>query len=394
MYAFRKPFTAGTFDGQEIAGLGMKTTLVVAQLLGYMTSKFIGIKVVSEMSPRYRVASIIGLIGIAEIALVGFAFVPPILKPLMMFLNGLPLGMIFGLVLGYLEGRKQTEALSAALCASFIVSSGVVKSVGRSLTQDWGVSEFHMPMYVGLLFLIPLLITVAVLHLTPPPDQSDRDQRRDRTAMTRKDRLAFLSRYWPGLLLLVLVYAALTIVRAVRDDFAVEIWRDLGVAESPSIYARSELIVAIVITAFSGLTIWLSDHLVAMRVTMLAMGASFGLVAFSAVGHWYDWFSPLGFMVACGVGLYVPYVAFHTTVFERLVAASRMPGNLGFLMYVADASGYLGYALVLVVRVSINEPGQVLPFFSGLLIVVAIGSAIALATAFRYFSKQLRMPAP
>ena len=48
-----------------------------------------------------------------------------------MFLNGLPLGMVFGLVVSYLEGRRQTEALAAALTASFIVSSGVVKSVGR-----------------------------------------------------------------------------------------------------------------------------------------------------------------------------------------------------------------------------------------------------------------------
>ncbi|MEZ6111840.1 MAG: DUF5690 family protein [Pirellulaceae bacterium] len=53
MYAFRKPFTAGTFEGQEIWGLGLKTTLVISQLLGYMLSKFIGIKVISEMRAEY-----------------------------------------------------------------------------------------------------------------------------------------------------------------------------------------------------------------------------------------------------------------------------------------------------------------------------------------------------
>ena len=34
-----------------------------------------------------------------------------------LFVNGLPLGMVFGLVIGFLEGRKVTEALSAGpLC--------------------------------------------------------------------------------------------------------------------------------------------------------------------------------------------------------------------------------------------------------------------------------------
>ena len=31
MYAFRKPFTAGTFEGDEVFGLGLKTVLVISQ---------------------------------------------------------------------------------------------------------------------------------------------------------------------------------------------------------------------------------------------------------------------------------------------------------------------------------------------------------------------------
>ena len=53
-------------------------------------------------------------------------------------------------------------------------------------------------------------------------------------------------------------------------------------------------------------------------------------------------------MVLMGLGLYLPYVAIHTTVFERLIAMTRERGNLGFLMYLADAVGYLGYAVVMV----------------------------------------------
>ncbi len=213
MYAFRRPFTAGTYEGQEIFGLGLKAVLVLAQLAGYLLSKFIGIKVVSELGRQHRAVTIVALILIAELALVGFAYAPLPLKVGMLFLNGLPLGLVFGIVLAYLEGRKQTEALAAALCASFIMSSGVVKSVGRWLIQTHGVSEFVMPMLTGLLFLPPLLLSVWVLQATPPPDELDKKWRSERKSMNRSERRRFLSAYWPGLSLFVFVYTALTVIR-------------------------------------------------------------------------------------------------------------------------------------------------------------------------------------
>lgn len=395
MYAFRKPFTAGTFEGQEVFGLGLKTVLVVSQLLGYMLSKFIGIKVISEMDAKYRAAAIIGLIGSAELALVGFAFLPTPFRVLMMFLNGLPLGMVFGLVLAYLEGRQQTEALSAALCASFIMSSGVVKSVGRWLVQDIGVSEFQMPMLTGLLFLPATLLSVWVLRATPAPDEDDVRLRTERRAMTSVDRRRFLTAYWPGLSLLVLVYVILTVVRTVRDDFGVEIWRDMGVSETPSVFARSETLVALLVTAMCGLTIWIRHNLNAIRLTVAMMCGSFGLIAAAAMLQPTGAISPFAFMVACGVGLYVPYVAFHTTIFERLIAAARVPSNLGFLMYLADAIGYLGYAVVMLMRTSVKETELVLPFFLGGLWVGAGGCIVALLAALAYFHRALAVePAP
>jgi hypothetical protein len=389
MYAFRKPFTAGTFEGQELFGFGLKTVLVVSQLLGYMVSKFIGIKVVSEMDAKHRAVTIVGLILMAELALVGFAFLPLSLKVFMLFLNGLPLGMVFGLVLAYLEGRKQTEALSAALCASFIISSGVVKSVGRWLVQDYGISEFQMPMVTGLLFLPATFLSVWVLRATPVPDARDIHLRAARKVMTRADRRQFLSAYWPGLSLLVLVYVALTVIRTVRDDFGVEIWRDMGVDETPSVFARSETVVAIFVTAMNALAIWITHNLSAIRITMGLMCASFGLTAAAALLQPTGMVSPFVFMVACGVGLYVPYVAFHTTIFERLIAAARVPSNLGFLMYLADAIGYLGYAVVMLVRTSTETTGLVLPFFLGGLLIVAAVSIVALLAALVYFQRVL-----
>lgn len=388
MYAYRKPFAAGTFEGSELFGLGLKSVLVISQGAGYMVSKFIGIKVISEMKRTHRAAAIIGFILFAELSLAGFAVAPMWLKPVMMFLNGLPLGMVFGLVLGYLEGRRQTEALSAVLCASFIMSSGVVKSAGQWMIQSGGVSEYTMPMLVGLLFFPALLLSVWVLKSTPPPDSQDIATRSERGAMTRADRRQFVAAYWPGLFLLVLVYVFLTVIRTIRDDFGVEIWRDMGV-ERPVVFTQSETIVAILVTALNGAVILISRHLTALKVTFGLMGASFALVALSAWSQSAGGMSPFMFMISCGIGLYIPYVAYHTTIFERLIAASGRPCNLGFLMYLADAIGYLGYSVVLVFRESNRSVAEVLPFFKWLLIVLSAASFVAIMLALVYFQRKL-----
>lgn len=56
MYAFRKPFTAANFEdvGDWSFGLDFKIALVLAQLIGYAASKFIGVKIVSEMGMKRR----------------------------------------------------------------------------------------------------------------------------------------------------------------------------------------------------------------------------------------------------------------------------------------------------------------------------------------------------
>jgi hypothetical protein len=207
--------------------------------------------------------------------------------------------------------------------------------------------------------------------------------------LDKAGRRDFVNAFWPGLMLLILVYIALTVVRTVRDDFGVEIWRGMGVDETPSVFARSETLVAICVTALNAMAIWITANLTAIRVTLALMGGAFGLVLLSAVGQSYGAISPFIFMVACGVGLYLPYVAFHTTIFERLIAASRRPCNLGFLMYLADSIGYLGYALVIMIRTSLQEPGTILPFFIGSLVVVAMISIAALLGAWLYFQRSL-----
>ena len=115
MYAFRKPFAAGEYlDVAPISlfglEIGYKTILIISQVMGYCTSKFIGIKVISEIPASKRASSIALFMGIAWGALFLFAVIPAPWNVLCLILNGLPLGMIWGLVFGFLEGRRSCWA--------------------------------------------------------------------------------------------------------------------------------------------------------------------------------------------------------------------------------------------------------------------------------------------
>src|SRR5579859_262530 len=109
MYALRKPFNAGLYQGYHLWHIDYKAILIIAQVLGYMASKFIGIKVISELRPENRQKLIICLILVAELGLLLFGLIPPPYNFACLFLNGLPLGMIWGIIFSYLEGRRFTE---------------------------------------------------------------------------------------------------------------------------------------------------------------------------------------------------------------------------------------------------------------------------------------------
>ena len=82
MYAFRKPFAAAKFDGLTFlgTGVGLKTALVIGQIIGYALSKWVGIKFCSEITPARRARTLVTLVLAAEFALLLFAVLPAPLK--------------------------------------------------------------------------------------------------------------------------------------------------------------------------------------------------------------------------------------------------------------------------------------------------------------------------
>ena len=350
MYAFRKPFSVATFDGLSFIGVDYKILLVIAQVLGYALSKFVGIKVISELKPNRRLLYLISLIVLAEISLLLFAWVPAPYNIPFMFLNGFPLGMIWGIVFSYIEGRRFTDILGVVLSASFIVSSGVVKSVGLFVMNSWGVSEFWMPSVTGALFFVPLLISSYLLQRVPPPTAEDIANLTERIPMTAADRKSLVKKFMFPLLIIVLFYTFLTAFRDFRDNFARELWDSIGYQGDVSVYSTSEIIIAVVVLLIIGTIFYVKDNFKALLTYHVLLILGTLALVISTIMFQTGVLDPFVWMVCTGFGLYICYVPFNCLFFDRFIATFKVKGNSGFLIYIADAFGYLGSILVLLYK--------------------------------------------
>lgn len=393
VYAFRKPFTAASFEGLLIWGVQYKIAIVIAQVAGYALSKFIGISLISTLQPTRRGTALTVLIGIAAISLLGFALASPGWGVFWMFINGVPLGMAWGVVFSYLEGRRTTEMLAALLCINFIISSGFVKTVGKWLLIKQHISEFWMPFTAGMIFLPVLIICIWLLQHIPPPGAADQYARSPRSAMSKKQRKKLFRRYWPGLIILIIIYLALTIVRDLRDNFAVEIWTELGLGNQPAILTTAEIPIALLVLAGVGALILVKDNFRALWVYhLLLLAGSVLLVAATAL-FLKGILSPVLWMILSGIGIIFPYILFNGVIFDRILAAFREKGNVGFLMYTADAVGYLGSVAVMLWRNFGEAEVSWGRFFTQICVAVGMLMAVLVVFSWIYFRQKREVEA-
>ena len=374
MYAVRKSFLAGQYEGIEAYGsFHFKTVLIISQVLGYLLSKFIGIKIVSEVSASRRFLMLILLVAFGLAMLFAFAWLPVSLKPIALFLNGLPLGMVFGLVLAYLEGRRHTELLVAGLSATFIFSTGLVKSTGLWLIQQFSVSELMMPFITGALFFPSFLLAAWLLHRSQAPTAADIAQRTKRVPMNAAQRADFLKQHGWGFAGLVVIYIILTVARDFRDNFIVEFWAELGQIEEPALITLTEVPIAVIVVTICALGILVVNNRVAFNLGIFATALSALLMLVVTYSFQQNWISPTTWIISSGTCIYLPYILFHCLVFERFLALLRYPGTVSFLFYVADASGYLVSVGVLILKESISHRYHWVDFFVRLNNVSALG---------------------
>lgn len=395
MYAFRKPFSAAAYEGQSFAlgekVLEMKTALVISQIFGYFLSKVIGTKICSEARPETRARWLCGLILAAQAALLLFAIVPPPLKLVAIFCNGLPLGMVWGMVVLYLEGRRTSELLLAGLSCSFIIASGVVKGIGKNLLNS-GVSEFWMPFHVGAIFLVPFFAAVWLLNQIPRPTREDEELRTHRQPMNRSERWAFFHLFRPGLIMLLVAYFFLTAYRDYRDNYMADILEGLG-------YDADR-----VGTLLSTTELWVGFGVLGvLSLLFLIRNNRWGFIGAYAImvsgcallggGTWMFRHGHIGgeaWIITTGLGGYLTYVPFGSVLFDRLIAATHVVATAVYAIYFADAVGYLGSILVQIYKDFYASEATRIDFFAQFNYFMAVLGAVLLAASLCYFLVRIR----
>ena len=387
VYGFRKTFAVATFDGIEYLGVSYKVWLVVFQVMGYALSKFIGIKVVSELKSSSRFGGILIFTIIAGVSWLLFGLVPAPYNIIFLFTNGLPLGMIWGLIFSYLEGRQTTEALGAGLSVSFIFSAGFSKTVGAWILA-WGVTETWMPFVASIMFTPPLLLFLWLLDQVPPPTETDQVLRTKRMPMDVHERRAFVAMFGPALFVLIIAYMMLTAMRDFRDNFSKEMWTSLGYDASAEIFTLTEIPIAIVVLVLIGCMIFIKNNKKALLINLYMVLAGFIFVGLGTLAFQNHVISPYLWVIVTGLGLYLGYVPFNCVLFERLIASFRITGTVGFVMYLADAFGYLGSVGVLLYKEFAQPNLSWLDFFITAGFVVSISGVVMLAISIVYFERK------
>jgi hypothetical protein len=390
MYGFRRPFTVASYADAAPVLVEFKIALVIAQVFGYALSKVAGIKLVSEMPPQRRAVAILMLIAAAEFFLVLFALLPAPFNIACLFANGLSLGMIWGLVFGFLEGRRVSEVLGAMLCASFIVSSGAVKSVGASVMLQGWANEYWMPALTGLIFAPLLVVCVAGLAVLPPPSAEDERLRVARAPMDGAARRAMFTAFAPGLIGLVVIYVGLTALRDFRDNFAAEIWSGLGFRNNAEIFTLSELPVAVIVLVTLALLMFIRDNRRAFLANLVLVAVGLVLAGISSLAFKAHLIGPVAWMIALGAGLYLGYTPFNALLFDRFIAASGRTGTAGFLIYVADACGYLSSVALLVLYNFVGVKISWVEFLVAISYSAALGGLVLVAGSGLYFYRRLQ----
>jgi hypothetical protein len=390
VYGFRKGFTICSFEGMQYLGISYKVWLVISQVLGYASSKFYGIRFISELKKTGRGKIILFLVGISWSGLFLFAITPAPWNIMFMFINGFPLGIIWGIIFSYVEGRKTTDFIGAALSVSFIFSSGFVKTVAASAEQIFRVSEFWVPFITGLIFSVPLLICVFLLDKIPPPSADDVLNRTAREPMTARKRKEFVHMFLPGLIACIGIYVFATVFRDIRDNFMADMLKENGYVNQPALFTKTELPVTIILLVLMGSMILVKNNLRALVYTHYIIIAGFIITAATSVLFIQGSISAIWWLTLTGLGLYTVYIPFNCIFFERLIASFRFPGNVGFLIYVADSFGYLGSVGVLVSKEVLKVKLQWTGFYASGVIVLSVFGVAGAIFSLGYFNAKHR----
>ena len=390
IFAYRKPFTVAAYQGVDMGDISYQTLLIISQVLGYMLSKFYGILFISSMRRTGRWIVIALLVGVAWLSMLVFAVTPAWVGLLCFFVNGFTLGFLWGVVFSYVEGRRSTDLTGSVMAVSFIFAGGFSRSVGQWLMVQHGVPEKWMPFATGAVFALPLALFLWLMERIPPPDGEDERARTRRIPMGATDRRTMMSTLGTGIVIVTVTYVFLTILRDIRDNYMANMWRELGHASDYAVFTRTETVTSVCVLAMMGALVLVRRNLLAFRLVHLAIGAGFLTGGVASALFLSGRMEGSTWMQLTGLGLYMAYIPFNSIFFERLIATFRMAANVGFLMYITDAFGYLGSILLMVVKETMRFEVTWSTYFAWGVVVFSVFGVAAILSSLFWFDARHR----
>jgi len=124
----------------------------------------------------------------------------------------------------------------------------------------------------------------------------------------------------------------------------------MGWLNSASVFASSSCISGVIVLVIIGGLFVIKDEFRALKVSIFLIIAGFSLVALGSVLFHLTIIPGATWIIVCSIGIYLGYVPFNCFLFERMIAAFKAPGNVGFLIYIADSFGYFGAMLFLLFK--------------------------------------------
>ena len=186
--------------------------------------------------------------------------------------------------------------------------------------------------------------------------------------------------------MLLVAYFFLTAYRDFRDNFGVEIFRQLGYGkDETALFTRSELWVAFGVLGALAMLNLIKNNRLGLIGAFVIMTAGAALMGVGTLLFDAGRIDGLTWMILCGLGSYLAYVPYGTVLFERLIASTRAVGTAVFAIYVADSIGYAGAISVMLSKDLLAGDVSRLDFFRHFTYAMSVFGAALLIASCCYF---------
>lgn len=223
--------------------------------------------------------------------------------------------------------------------------------------------------------------------MSPVPTADDIAHRTVRKPMTAAERRQFIRQFGMAITPVIFAYAFFTVVRDFVEDFANELWIETGFQNNAGIFAQTSTVISVFVLFIFGAFFLIKNNYQAFRLSHFLILAGILLSAVSTFCFNMHVIAPLTWMLLSVTGLYMAYLPFNCVYFERLLATYKINGNIGFVMYIADAFGYLGTVAVLLIKEFIPISYSWINFFSFLFYASSFAGFILICISLNIHSK-------